>query len=131
MLYSNWSCSETSDDEMFEMIAYCGLDCSKCDAFRATQTEDLEFKAKIAERWSKELNREFTPEDITCDGCKSDRLSAWCQSVCKIRPCGEGRSVATCAHCGDFACEKLEHFLTDEPVAKETLEAIHREIGTV
>ncbi len=116
---------------MFEMIAYCGLDCAKCDAFRATQTEDLELKTKIAERWSKQLNREFTPEDITCDGCKSDRLSAWCQSVCKIRPCGEGRSVATCAHCGDFACEKLERFLADESDAKGTLEDIRRATSAI
>ncbi len=113
---------------MFEMIAYCGLDCSKCDAFRATQTEDLEFKARIAERWSKELNREFTPEDITCDGCKSDRLSAWCQSVCKIRPCAEGKGATTCAHCDNYLCEKLEGFLTSEPAAKATLEEIREMI---
>ncbi len=111
---------------MSEMIAYCGLDCSKCDAFIATQAGNIAQKEKIAERWSRELNMEFTSEDITCDGCKSDRISAWCRSVCKIRPCAIGNGVNTCAHCADYRCEQLDEFLTDEPEARTTLDKIRK-----
>ncbi|MGY5871954.1 MAG: DUF3795 domain-containing protein [Candidatus Thorarchaeota archaeon] len=113
---------------MSEIIVYCGLDCSKCDAFKATQTEDLELKKQIAERWTRELGTEFTPQDIECDGCKSQRISGWCQKICLIRPCAEERGVETCAHCSDYPCDKIEKFLLGEPVARNTLEEIRRSI---
>lgn len=108
------------------MIAYCGLDCAECDAFRATQAGDLERKKQIAERWTKELKTVFTPEDIECDGCKSSRISGWCRRVCKIRPCAEQRGAKTCAHCSDYRCETLDRSPSDEPVARASLEAIRR-----
>jgi hypothetical protein len=113
---------------MADMIAYCGLDCVKCDAFRATQAGDLERKKQIAERWKKELKTVFTPEDIECDGCKSSRISGWCRKGCSVRPCAVQREVKTCAHCSDYLCEKLGRLLSDEPVARATLERIHRVI---
>ncbi len=115
-------------NKMHEMIAYCGLDCATCDAFKATQAGDLEQKIQIAERWAKDLKMEFTSDDITCDGCKSDRISAWCQRVCEIRPCAAGREVDTCAHCNEYLCEKLDGFLTGEPVARSILEEIRETI---
>ena len=111
---------------MFEMIAYCGLDCSKCDAYKATQTDDLALKTKIAERWTNELGMAFTPDDITCDGCKSDRLSAWCQKVCTILPCAKEKGIDTCAHCDTYACDGLKDFLAGEPAAKTILEDIRK-----
>lgn len=111
---------------MSEMIAYCGLDCSKCDAFIATQAGNIAQKEKIAERWSRELNMEFTSEDITCDGCKSERLSRWCQNVCKVRPCAVGNGVSTCANCNAYACENLNEILSDEPEAKAVLDEIRK-----
>jgi len=111
---------------MSEIIAYCGLDCSKCDAFTATQAQDLERKKQISERWTKGLGIEFKPEDTECMGCASDRISGWCIKVCKIRPCAEIRKVKTCAHCADYPCAKLNEFLSDEPKATRTLEEIRK-----
>jgi hypothetical protein len=111
---------------MSEVIAYCGLDCSKCDAFMATQAEDPERMKQIAERWTRELGTEFTAQDILCDGCQSQRISGWCQKICLIRPCAEKRNVETCAHCDGYQCEKLEKFLSDEPAAREYLEETRR-----
>jgi hypothetical protein len=109
-----------------EMIAYCGLDCSKCDAFIATREEDSERKKEMAQRWTKSLNIEFGPGDIDCTGCMSEKISGWCTKVCKMRPCAETRKVKTCAHCEDYPCEKLQKFLSDEPKAAKTLDEIHR-----
>ena len=111
---------------MAEIIAYCGLDCSKCNVFIATQKNDLEEKKKIAERWTKGLHVDFKPEDVTCDGCKSERLSGWCTKICKVRPCAENRKVETCAHCDDYACEKLKEFISKEAEAKQKLEEIRK-----
>lgn len=111
---------------MSEMIAYCGLDCSECKAFKATQTGDQEQKKQMAERWTHELKVEFKPEDIDCHGCKSSVISGWCRKICKIRPCAEERKVKTCAHCPDYECGKLKEFLTNEPVAKENLQKIQK-----
>jgi hypothetical protein len=110
------------------MIVYCGLDCSKCDAFKATQTRDVDFKKQIAERWTREQATEFTPQDIECDGCRSERISGWCSRICLIRPCAEERGVDTCAHCTDYPCEKLEKFLVSEPVARANLEGLRNSI---
>lgn len=113
---------------MSQYIAYCGLDCHKCDAFKATQAKDFERIEKIAERWNRELKTQFTIKDIECDGCLSQRISGWCQSICLIRPCAEERNVETCAHCTDYPCEKIEKFLSGEQTAKATLEKIRSSI---
>ena len=112
-----------------ETIAYCGLDCRKCDAFTATQAEDSERKAEIAKRWTEGLGVEFKPEDIDCMGCMSDKISGWCTKICKIRPCAEVRKVKTCAHCEDYLCEKLREFLSNEPKAAKTLEEIRKTVA--
>ena len=120
---------KTDVNDMTDMIAFCGLDCSECDAYKATQTDNSKLKAQIAERWSKELGMSFTDDDITCDGCKSERLSGWCQKVCAIRPCAEERGANTCAHCDEYICDKLDDFLGSESTARETLDAIRRTVG--
>ena len=111
---------------MSEMIAYCGLDCGECKAFKATQARDAERKKQLAKQWTEGLKIEFKPEDIDCKGCMSDVLSGWCRKVCKIRPCAEERKVKTCAHCDDYPCGKLKEFLSNEPVATANLEKIRK-----
>ena len=94
---------------MYEMTAYCGLDCLQCPAYKATQKEDSEELAKVAEDWSKQFRMEIPKESILCDGCKPDdvRLSGYC-STCQIRICAREKDVPTCAHCADYACSTLE-----------------------
>ena len=111
---------------MSEMIAYCGLHCDECEILKATQAKDYERKKQIAKRWSDQFNIKFKPGDVTCEGCKSGVLSGWCLKICKIRPCAEKRKVKTCAHCGDYPCEKLKEFLSKEPVATKNLEEIRK-----
>jgi hypothetical protein len=112
-----------------EMIAYYGLDCSKCDAFIATQNQDSRRKREMAERWTKSLSIKFGPEDIDCTGCMSTNISRWCTQVCKIRPCADTKKVKTCADCGNYPCEELQKFLSDEPKAAKTLEDIYRALS--
>jgi hypothetical protein len=116
---------------MSEIVAYCGLDCSKCDAYIATQTYDFERKKRIAERWTKGLKVEFKPEDTNCLGCMSDKVSGWCTRICRIRPCAEVRKVKTCAHCGEYPCANLKEFQSSEPEATRNLEKIRRTLAVL
>jgi len=109
------------------MIAYCGLVCSECPAYVATQADDSEALQRVAAEWGKETNKPLTAADCLCDGClsDSDRLFGYC-SKCKMRACAMERGVATCAHCDDYGCEKITGFLEHAPEAKTTLDQIRQ-----
>lgn len=110
---------------MSRMIAMCGLTCSECDAFVATQNNDDKKRAEVAQLWSQQYNVKMNPEDINCDGCISDSNChiGHCQ-VCEIRKCGKQKDIMNCAYCDDYACEKLEEFFKMVPDAKKHLDAI-------
>ncbi|MBR5721609.1 MAG: DUF3795 domain-containing protein [Clostridia bacterium] len=52
------------------MIACCGLDCAKYDAYRTTVTDDNALKEKPAKLWSELNGITILPEHINCEGCK-------------------------------------------------------------
>ena len=110
---------------MSQMTAFCGLICSECGAFVATQNNDDKKRAEVAQLWSQQYNVEMKPADINCDGCTSDsdRLIGHCR-VCEIRKCGKQKSVVNCAYCDEYACEKLEGFFKMVPDAKKHLDEI-------
>ena len=108
-----------------QMIAYCGLTCTECPAYIATQADDMEALARVATQWSKEFNTTITTKDCLCDGCLSSngRLSGYC-SQCAVRACAIERRVINCAYCDDYGCETLSSFLQFAPQAKAKLEEI-------
>jgi hypothetical protein len=104
---------------MEKMLAYCGLVCTDCPAYIATQSNDPAAMEKVAEQWRKQFNMpQITADSILCDGCTltGGRLSGYCQT-CKIRACAMDRSVPNCAHCADYACEDLRGFFVHAPEA--------------
>jgi len=110
---------------MAKMISICGLTCSECGAFIATQKNDPDMRKKVAEEWSRQYNVVVKPEDIICDGCTSptDRVFSY-PRICEIRNCGRQKQVQNCAHCGEYACDKLTKFFELAPIARRTLEEI-------
>ncbi len=92
-----------------EFIAYCGLDCERCDARIATIRDDDELRKKVAKLWSKLNDAEITPEMINCSGCRIDGVKTpYCDFLCPIRQCAMGRHYETCGDCGEMGtCEKL------------------------
>jgi len=112
---------------MKKIIAYCGIACTECPAFIATQNDDNEKRKETAELWTKEYHYDIKPEDINCDGCltKTGRVINYC-TVCEIRKCGQSRKVKNCAFCGDYACEKLEKFFKVAPMYKATLDEVRK-----
>ncbi|MBO6083497.1 MAG: DUF3795 domain-containing protein [Candidatus Methanomethylophilaceae archaeon] len=90
-------------------IAYCGLDCEKCEARIATINNDDDLRRKVAKEWS-ELNQvEITPEMINCTGCRIDGpKTVYCDSLCPIRKCAISKGYETCGSCGELeSCGKV------------------------
>jgi len=99
--------------ESFEMYAYCCLDCSKCDAYRATVEKNDTLRAEVAARWK------MKAEEIDCLGCKSQRALF----NCTLKQCATKRGVLTCAHCPDFPDCKNEQW-AKFPKLRETATAM-------
>jgi hypothetical protein len=110
---------------MQEMVAYCGIVCTECPAYKATRANDNGARARIAEQWTKEYHHPFKAEDINCNGClaASDVHVGYC-SMCEIRKCGSDREVLNCAYCAEYPCAKLGDFEARVPEAKAKLESI-------
>jgi len=114
---------------MDPIIAFCGLNCSACEAYIATQANDRAAQERLVAKWRVEFNApDMTIESVTCDGCLAfnGRLGGYCLQ-CPIRACGIEHKVANCAHCADYAtCEKLAGFFNFVPAAKTTLDELQR-----
>ena len=116
---------------MAEMIAMCGLDCGACPAYEATQKNDAVERKRVADMWSKEFGVDVKPEEINCDGCLSETGPHFKHcNVCEVRKCGMEKSVANCAHCSDYGCDKLSDFFRMVPAAKARLDGIRENLGT-
>jgi hypothetical protein len=109
-----------------KIVAYCGIVCSDCSAYIATQSGDRSALQRVAAEWQQEYDlAEVTIQDVTCDGClgAKGRKGAHCFD-CDIRACGVERGVVNCAHCADYACAKLENFFGYVPTARGVLDQV-------
>ena len=85
------------------MIAYCGLDCEKCDAYIATKNNDQALREKTAKLWSELNNAPILPEYINCEGCRVDgKKTVYCDSLCQIRQCALKKAMSTCGDCPEM-----------------------------
>jgi hypothetical protein len=108
------------------MMAYCGLICTDCEAYIATQADDLAALERMAARAREEFNMpDASVQTTMCDGClaDSDRLCGYCYQ-CSVRACAMERGVANCAHCDDYGCEHLQAFWKMAPAARTSLDSI-------
>jgi hypothetical protein len=110
---------------MQEMVAYCGIVCTECPAYKATKNNDNKARAKVAEEWSKQFQHNLKAEDINCSGCLAvaEIQFGYC-SLCDIRKCGSDREVLNCAYCVEYPCDRLSDFHAKVPDAKAKLDAI-------
>jgi hypothetical protein len=109
-------------------IGFCGIVCSDCRVFVATQRNDTELKRKVAKSWSTKKET-LKPEDIDCDGCLAtgQTLFKFCRT-CEVRRCPYGKGIENCAYCPEFPCEKLTGLWKSLRItkAKATLEEIRK-----
>ena len=111
-------------NETEKMIAYCGIVCTGCEAYIATQTGDEKKARETAEMWSKAYNANIKLEDVWCNGCLVEgKKCAHCHE-CEIRKCAREKGFVNCAHCPDYKCETLKGFLKMVPDAEKLLDEI-------
>ncbi len=107
-----------------EIIAFCGLVCTECPAYIATQTDDKELRKKTARGWSTKDNK-IDPDDIVCDGCLAldKEQNVFCRS-CKTRSCVLERDVDNCSYCEEYPCDTLEELwsIINTPEARQKLD---------
>lgn len=108
------------------MIAYCGLDCEKCDAYIATANDDWELRRKTAMLWSKLNNVTISAEQINCEGCRSNgKKTVFCDRLCGIRQCALKREVTTCGECREMEhCQLLGAVVANNPDALMNLKSL-------
>ena len=108
---------------MEKIISYCGLICTDCPAYLATQNDDNDLRTKTAEEWSKMYQADIKPDMIVCDGCVTDGKKFHHCTKCEMRACGMARQVKNCGHCDEYPCEKITAFFAFVPDAKKVLDA--------
>ena len=108
---------------MKEMIAYCGLDCEKCDAYIATINDDQKLREKTAKLWAELNNAPILPEHINCQGCRVKGVkTVFCESICGIRQCAIKKGVSTCGECSDLEnCSTVGAIQENNPSALNKL----------
>ena len=110
---------------MSDMIGCCGLNCTRCGAYIATQTDDDAKREEVAREWTEKHGGHFTADQINCDGCQADgRAPDWTAKMCPIRKCARGKGIETCAACDQYACEDLEGILKVAGEARANLDAL-------
>ena len=108
---------------MKTMIAICGLDCEKCDAYLATINNDQALREKTAKLWSELNHVTILPEQINCEGCRANGVKfVYCEQLCQIRQCALKKGFETCGDCAELEkCPKVAQIIAHVPEALQNL----------
>lgn len=103
----------------------CGLDCSECEAYIATQANDIETLTILSDKANQQYNLSLTWEESQCDGCTTigGRKIGYC-SQCNVRQCAIEHEVVNCAYCPEYGCATITQFFEMVPKAKTKLDLI-------
>ena len=114
---------------MKEPIAFCGMDCANCPTYLATQNDDDNIRKEIQKLWKDGFNTDVPLEAINCDGCKEDGKKGPFCTQCQVKTCADGKNLANCGLCDEYACEQLTGLLNMLPPninPKERLDEINK-----
>lgn len=103
------------------LIGFCGLDCEKCEARKATITNDDKLREEVAKKWSELNHTSITKEMINCVGCRLEGVKTiFCDTFCLIRKCASSKGLSTCGK-----CPNLEFCDTVKMIANNNQEALN------
>ena len=106
------------------MIGYCGLNCTKCPAFKATQANDDTLREECARTWSVQFKHDIKPDQINCNGCKATGKKFFFCRICGVAKCASERGLDNCSPCPDRPCEKLTDLMAADPNVKKALDSL-------
>jgi len=81
-------------------ISICGLNCAKCDIYRASHGDD-KLRDELVEWFKKERNETVKPEQIICEGCRGPLEHHWSPEY-KLMLCAKKRGHQYCFQYEDF-----------------------------
>ncbi len=109
-----------------KIIAFCGICCSDCPAYKATIANDDEMRKDVAEKWTSD-ECPLTAQEVHCLGCPKIDTPVMCfVGKCEVRLCAVDKGVENCAYCEDYACDILQKvwgYVGDDE-AKKNLDSI-------
>jgi hypothetical protein len=131
---------DDKDFVMGEVVGCCGLVCSDCQIYLATQSRDEDLRATIFQRqknWGHDTRfrelygREYRLEDVHCGGYPtSSQGDFWYIENCGMRACALRKNHPNCAHCDEYPCDQLKGFFDKSHVnARKTLDEIRSQIA--
>jgi len=91
-----------------QLCATCGLFCPACSIYIGTKEEPGRLK-NIADR------HQVSPNDLECNGCRSEKRSYWCYEICQIKPCADKKGVDFCIECNEYPCNIIRDFQKERP----------------
>jgi hypothetical protein len=101
------------------------LICTDCDAYKATQSEGTEALERMAKEASEQFGTEMAVAGAMCDGCRATTgRQIGYRHQCAIRLCAVPKHIETCAHCDEYACEKVDGFVEPGSAHRETLDDV-------
>jgi hypothetical protein len=106
------------------LLSPCGLYCGVCGIRTAYLSGKSSFIAAMAKTYG------VKPEQIKCDGCRSNSPFILC-ATCPIKSCAEERNLVGCHECSEWPCDNVRDF-SFVPARGEMMRAIPlwRELGT-
>lgn len=110
---------------MGKLIAYCGLDCEKCEARIATINNDEKLRIKVAKEWSEMNGVEITKDMINCMGCCCDGVKTpYCDNLCEIRKCAMSKNYTSCGDCSELStCKTVAMVVSNNDEALNNLKS--------
>lgn len=109
-----------------EDISCCGIMCSECPVYIATQRDDDTMRKYLAHEYSMG-GMVFYPKDIVCHGCHT--VSADHNKFgkgCGIRKCCKEKHIKFCAECREFPCGKTDEYIPADSEQMCRLTEMHR-----
>lgn len=90
------------------MICWCGIDCTRCQTFRATINND-DSMCEAVKMYYEEIGHNIETKDLFCLGCRSDDIMSACAG-CPYMKCGKEKGLQRCDECGEYPCESLQWY---------------------
>ncbi len=101
------------------------MDCSSCEARRATERNDIEALSKAAVAEERRGGEAFIlPSRMRCTGCTEPGPKSVACAGCKVRMCALSKGIPHCGFCEEFPCDLGDVIWEALPEYKKNLEGL-------